>query len=100
MANSSVEGRVGESRSELERRLFNSGGIVYRDDNIKSNRLRGMPYTKYMDFMPDSTEIRIYYKTEDGRKPKSSDMEEKRVQPGWDIHVLYAGNFCTRSVQA
>ena len=89
LANSSVEGRVGESRTELERRLLNSGGIVYRDENIKSNRLRGMPYMKYMDFMPDSIEIRIYYKSEDGRKPKSSDMEEKRVHPGWDIHVLY-----------
>jgi hypothetical protein len=48
-----------------------------------------MPYLKYMDFMPDSTEVRIYYKTIDGRKPKSSDMEEKRVHPGWDIHVVY-----------
>ena len=70
LANSSVEGRVGEGRTELERRLLNSGGIVYRDENIKSNRLRGMPYMKYMDFMPDLTEIRIYYKSEDGRKPK------------------------------
>ncbi|MGC6504987.1 MAG: hypothetical protein ACON39_00245 [Coraliomargaritaceae bacterium] len=87
--NPSVEARIGESRDSLERRLLNAGGIVYRDDVVESNRRRNMPYMKFLEFMPDSTDLRIYYKTIDGRKPKSSDMEEQRVHPGWDIHVLY-----------
>lgn len=84
-----AEARIGESRETIERRLFSAGGIVYRDDQIEASRRRGMPYVKFMDFMPDSAELRIYYKTPDGRKPKSSSMEEKRMLPGWDIHVLY-----------
>lgn len=84
-----VEARIGESRDSLERRLLNAGGIVYRDDVVEANRRRSMPYLKFLEFIPDSVDVRIYYKTIDGRKPKSSDMEEKRVHPGWDIHVLY-----------
>ena len=32
---------------------------------------------------------KIYFKTDDGRKPKSSQMSEKQSALGWDIHVLY-----------
>lgn len=84
-----MEARIGESRTALERRLLSSGAILYRDEEIKKNRSQGMLYLKYMDLMPESAQLFIYYKTHDGRKPKSSQMEEKRIEPGWDIHVLF-----------
>lgn len=86
---SMAEARIGESQSTIERRLFASGGIVYRDDVIETSRQRGMPYLKFTDYFPESAQLRIYYKTDDGRKPKSSQMEEKRISDGWDVHVLY-----------
>ena len=34
------------------------------------NRMKGMPYNKYKEYYPKSTDLRIYYKTSDGRQPK------------------------------
>ncbi len=85
-----AQARIGESLSTIESRLFRSGGIVYRDDATKLNRQRGMPYLAYQELMPDA-KLRIYFKSADGSKPKSSDMDPKRASPGWDIHVLYLG---------
>ena len=82
-------GRIGESRMVIERRLTQAGGIVYRDEAIKQSRRRGMPYMRFYDYFPEMAEVRIYFKTDDGRKPKSSQMSEKQSAPGWDIHVLY-----------
>ena len=81
--------RIGESRMVIERRLTQAGGIVYRDEAIKQSRRRGMPYMRFYDYYPEMAEVRIYFKTDDGRKPKSSQMSEKQSAPGWDMHVLY-----------
>ena len=81
--------RIGESRMVIERRLTQAGGIVYRDEAIKQSRLRGMPYMRFYNYYPEITEVRIYFKTDDGRKPKSSQMSESQTATGWDIHVLY-----------
>ena len=86
---SSADARIGERREAIERRLFATGGIVYRDDVIEAARQRGMPYMKYMDYMPGSAEVRIYFKTDDGRRPISSELDAKRVSAGWDLHVLF-----------
>ncbi|MDQ8194976.1 hypothetical protein QEH59_11105 [Coraliomargarita sp. SDUM461004] len=84
-----VDARIGERRESIERRLFGSGGIVYRDEDIESSRRKGMPYLKYFDYLPSSSDIRIYFKTADGRRPASSELEEKRIAAGWDLHVIY-----------
>lgn len=84
-----AEARIGESASTIERRIYSNGGIKYRDDVILESRSRGMPYMKYMDYMPNGVAVQIYFKTHDGRKPKSSDMETNRMTSGWDLHVLY-----------
>lgn len=81
--------RVGERRETIERRLFSSGGIIYRDDAAERNRQRGMPYLKYMDFLEGSAELRVYFKTSDGRSPSTSELDDKRMGEGWDVHVLY-----------
>lgn len=86
---STVEARIGERKDSVERRLFSSGGIMYRDDAVEESRRKGMPYLKYLELMSSSTDVRIYYKTADGRRPSSKELEEKRVMPGWDLHVLY-----------
>ena len=85
----SVEARIDERRESIERRLFASGGIVYRDDEIKASRRRGMPYLRYLQYLPGSADIRIYFKTSDGRRPTSSDLEQRRKSAGWDLHVVY-----------
>lgn len=85
----SVEARIGERRESLERRLFSSGGIIYRDDAIQRNRQRGMPYMKYRDYLGGSAEERVYFKTADGRSPSSSELDEKKMGDGWDLHVVY-----------
>ena len=85
----SLEARIDERRESIERRLFASGGIVYRDDEIKASRRRGMPYLRYLQYLPSSADIRIYFKTSDGRRPTSSDLEQRRKSAGWDLHVVY-----------
>lgn len=86
---SPVQARVGESRHSIESRLFSSGGIVYRDDATEQNRQRGMPYLAYLPYLEGSVDVRVYFKTDDGRKPTSSEMDAKRMSPGWDLHVVY-----------
>ncbi len=86
-----LQARIGESRSTIERRLFDSGGIVYRDDAIEQARMRGKPYLGLFPLMPDSTELRIYFKTADGRSPSSTELDARRMGDGWDLHVLYVG---------
>lgn len=83
------ESRIGERRETIERRLSNSGGIVYRDDATERNRRRGMPYLKYIDYLGSSTEVRVYFKTSDGRRPSSSELDEKQMSEGWDLHVVF-----------
>lgn len=86
-----VEGRIGERRQTIEKRLKNSGGIVYRRSGMVEERKKGMPYMKYMEYLPGSTELRVYYKTADGRNPSSGELIEKGSLPGWDLHVVYVG---------
>jgi hypothetical protein len=85
----SAEARIGERRESLERRLFGSGGIVYREELTQQNRQKGMPYLRYMDYLGGSAEVRVYFKTADGRNPSSSELEEKQMGAGWDLHVVY-----------
>jgi len=85
------EARIGERRESIESRLFSSGGIVYRDDAIEATRRNGMPYLRYFEYLPSSADVRVYFKTVDGRRPTSSELEERRMAPGWDLHVVYVG---------
>ena len=87
----SLDARIGERRESIERRLFSSGGIVYRDDAIEESRRKGMPYLRYFEYLPSSSDVRIYFKTSDGRRPTSSELEDKRMSAGWDLHVVYVG---------
>ncbi len=87
----SLQGRIGDSKQTMERRLFSSGGVVYRDDAVEAQRQRGMPYLSYLELMPGSAEVRIYFKTADGRRAQSSDLEGKKMPAGWDLHVVYVG---------
>ena len=80
--------RIGERRESIERRLFSSGGIVYRDDTIEESRRMGMPYTQYLEYLPSSSDVRIYFKTSDGRRPSSSELSDGRMSAGWDFFEL------------
>lgn len=84
-----AEARIGESAQTIERRVYANGGIKYRDDDVLENRRKGIPYLQFMDYLPAGSKLSVYFKTHDGRKPKSSDMESARMHPGWDLHVIY-----------
>ncbi|MEC8614276.1 MAG: hypothetical protein VX372_02880 [Verrucomicrobiota bacterium] len=86
---STMDARIGERRESIERRLFSSGGIVYRDDTIKESRRKGMPYSQYLEYLPSSSDVRIYFKTSDGRRPSSSELNDRRMSAGWDLHVVF-----------
>ena len=66
-----------------------AGGIQYRDDALEANRRSGMPYGGLTIMLEDAGEVRIYFKTVDGRKPRSSEMEAKGMAEGWELHVLF-----------
>lgn len=85
----SADARIGESRDGFERRLFTSGGIVLRDEDERTSRRQGGPYTSYMKYLGGSAEARVYFKTDDGRKPSQSDVADKALGSGWEVHVLY-----------
>ena len=86
---STLDARIGERRESIERRLFSSGGIVYRDDTIKESRRKGMPYAQYLEYLPSSSDVRIYFKTSDGRRPSSSELNDRQMSAGWDLHVVF-----------
>lgn len=85
---STAQARVGESRAAIEGRLLGSGGVVYRDDHIERSRMRGKPYAHLLPYL-EGAEVRIYFKTADGRAPSSSQLNAKRMNAGWDLHVVY-----------
>lgn len=89
-----ADARIGESRDAFERRLFASGGIAYRDRDgeEQSNQRQNGPYTRYMDYLGSSAEVQVYFKTDDGSHPKKSEMAEKKLGSGWEVHVLYINN--------
>ena len=84
-----LDARIGDERLALEKRLLRSGGYQYREENVLSNRRKGMPYVKFEEYFPDRADLRIYYKTVDGRKPLSKDIKTSSMLEGWNLHVLY-----------
>lgn len=84
-----LEARIGETRLTIEKRLLKSGGYQYRDDKILLNRKRGMPYSKFEEYFPEKADLRIYYKTIDGRKPLSKDVRASGMLEGWNLHILF-----------
>ena len=81
--------RIGDERLTLEKRLLRSGGFQYREEQVLANRRKGMPYVKFEEYFPDRADLRIYYKTVDGRKPLSKDIKTSSMLEGWNLHVLY-----------
>lgn len=84
-----AEARIGDSINDFERRLFAGGGISYPVEEGKSSRRATGPYSSYMDYLGSSAEVRLYFKTDDGQKPRQVDIEAKKLGSGWEVHVLF-----------
>lgn len=84
-----ADARIGESRSSFESRLFNNGGIIYRNKEERKSRRESGPYSPYMEYLGGSANVRIYFKSDDGRQPTQSELEAKDLGSGWEVHVLY-----------
>ena len=104
--------RIGEKRSTLESRLLKSNGIVLRTDEMIEDRQTGMPYLDYEVFFPKPYEVKLYFKSSDGSRPKPDELKtnnlkqafDRKAPPkkplstldssvkkleGWELHVLY-----------
>jgi hypothetical protein len=84
-----ADARVGEHRNAFERRLFNNGGIIYRDKEERETRRKSGPYTPYLQYLGGSAEVRVYFKSDDGRQPTQADLDKGTLESGWEVHVLY-----------
>ena len=65
-----------------------SGGIQYREEG---NLMEKMPYRDALALLSGAVDLRIYYKSADGRKPGLSTLKSNGGVPGWQLHVLYSG---------
>ena len=104
--------RVGENKSKLESRLLSSNGIILREDDLLENRQTGMPYLDFEEFFPKPYEVKLYFKSSDGRRPRPDELANSKLTQafdsrnsprkpiktqdttvkkldGWELHVLY-----------
>lgn len=86
-----ADARIGERRESFERRLYDNGGIIYRDKDERATRRQSGPYTQYLKYLGGSAEARVYFKSDDGRKPTQTELEKGSLGSGWEVHVLYVG---------
>lgn len=85
-----VDARIGESKPELEGRLFARGGVAYRDETIIEARRQGMVYEQFLPYLLSNVDIQIYHKPADAKtKALRSKFNAKRIPAGWDLHVIY-----------
>lgn len=84
-----VDARIGESRASFERRLFSSGGIAYRDKEERATRRESGPYSSYLQYLGESAEVRVYFKSDDGSQPTQTDLSAQSLGSGWEVHVLF-----------
>lgn len=85
-----VDARIGESKPELEARLFARGGVAYRDEAIIEARRQGMAYEEFLPYLHSNVDIQIYHKPADeDTKALRSKFNAKRMSAGWDLHVIY-----------
>ncbi|MEM8866875.1 MAG: hypothetical protein AAGC73_01280 [Verrucomicrobiota bacterium] len=83
------EARIGDSQSNLERRLLGNGGLKYKDDVIIDARREKMPYEEFLLYMESDVKLEIYHKSATENKAQRSKFNPKRMLPGWDLHVIY-----------
>ncbi|MGJ8641450.1 MAG: hypothetical protein ACSHYA_18820 [Opitutaceae bacterium] len=87
---SPLNARIGESKPELERRLFDRGGLAYRDEDIIEARREGMVYEEFIPYLVSDVDVQVYHKSADKEnKALRSKFTAKRMDPGWDLHVIY-----------
>jgi len=86
-----ADARVGESRNSFESRLFSNGGIIYRNKEERKTRRQSGPYSAYMQYLGNSAEVRVYFKSDDGSQPTQTDLDKGTLGSGWEVHVLYVG---------
>lgn len=84
-----VAARIGDSIGDFERRLFAAGGIAYPGADEAGGRRPSGPYSRYMDYLGSSAEVQIYFKSDDGQRPKQTDIAAKKLGSGWEVHVLF-----------
>lgn len=90
LTSTEAEARIGESKPELEKRLFSTGALAYRDEKIIEARKQGKPYVGYLSYLKSDVEVQVYHKPASSEeKAQRSKFTEKRMLPGWDLHVVY-----------
>ena len=91
-----LQARLGDSASVFKNRIISqSFGDVYSQDVVELKlESRDVPYRHYVSAFPEGIEHVIYFKTADGKRARSQDLEvsKKGKLPspkGWDLHVAF-----------
>lgn len=85
-----LEGRVGESVSQLEERLL-SGRTAVR---YSPHEVEGMvfhastPYRELLRYLPDGFAHHYYFKPAEDRRASRRDIDGQTFSPGWHLHVI------------
>jgi len=114
--------RIGDSKSKLEGRLLKSNGIVLRDDDLIQTRQTGMIYLDFEEYFPKPYQVKLYFKSSDGSRPKLNELAnpilsqafdrrppprkplnaikspDKNLLEGWELHVLYVKGYSVLEV--
>jgi len=87
-----AQARIGETEETLVRRMVSGGHAILYSDELFDKRLSKAPYAPYLDIMPDSAEVLIFFKRIGEGRPSTRQLEEaeeqRRPLPGWDLHVV------------
>lgn len=92
---SSVDARIGDRNSDLQRRLVSSNlGREYPKDKLPA-KWNQFPYhsilQEYQDTTGDRFEYGAFWKTHDGKRITNIAFREEAYPAGWDLHVMYKG---------
>lgn len=89
-----ADARVGESRSEMEKRFFQNRRLIeyparYLERKINSTRGGRMPYSSHLIHFPAECEHALYFKKAQDATVSRSDLDETPQPDGWDLHVVF-----------
>lgn len=101
--------------------MLKSSGIILRDDDLIQTRQTGMIYLDFEEYFPKPYQVKLYFKSSDGTRPKLNELAkpilsqafDRRPPPkkpltaikssernleGWELHVLYVKGYSVLEV--
>lgn len=91
---SSVQARVGETRSEMENRLMRDRRVIEYPERYLSRKIadRAVGYRNHVQYFPEGSKHCIYFKRAEDVTVSRSDLDAAPFPDGWDLHVVFFKN--------